>query len=258
MRCPECKGSISIVNFVKEKQCPACDAKLKRMPTKEQFKETLISFAEDKGYIFWALVYIVVIWLIAFFEQIFGSGIIWDYITNHEFRFIFLAFFSGSIIDYYAKANVEVTAVRNKYIFKPPLYLRRFRGWTNVFLFLGLALATYVQVRWPGYISILPTYTFIISFMLCLIWALMGLAASEDDMNDKRIRYFFEEMRVSRIKYYHRASAIYLGGIFLAGILFYKLIHVSGLFWYIYNSRFVYNTITFFKRYFGWVHEFID
>ncbi|MBT7789990.1 MAG: hypothetical protein HN757_14010, partial [Calditrichaeota bacterium] len=142
------------------------------MPTKEQLKETLISFSEDKGYLFWAFVYVAVIWMTALFQQIFGSGVIWDYITEHEFRFIFLAFFTGSIADYLVKANVEVSAVRNKYIFKPPLYLRRFRGWTNTFFILGLALSTYIQIRWPGYVGILPTFTFITSFMLCTIWAL--------------------------------------------------------------------------------------
>jgi len=258
MRCPECKGSISLYNFLREKHCPACDATLKRMPTKEQIKESVISFAEDKGYIFWAIVYIFSVWIIAFFEQILGGGSLYDYISDHWFRFLFLAVWSGSIVDYYAKANVEVTAVRNKFIFKPPLYLRRFRNWTNIFLVLGLGLSAYVLMRWPGYVSTLPTVTFLTSFLLCLIWAIMGLAVSEDDMNDKRIRYFFQEMRIDRVKYYHRAAAIYVGGIFVAGVLYYKLVHVSGLWWYIYNSRFVYNLVTFFRTYFSWVNKFID
>ncbi len=258
MRCPECKGSISLTNFLKEKHCPACGAKLKRMPTKEQIRETLISFAEDKGYIFWSIVYIFIVSVIAFFEQIFATGNLFDYLADHPFRFIFLAIWSGSIIDYYAKANVEVTSVRNKFIFKPPIYLRRFRFWTNVFLVIGLGLSAYTLYRWPGYVSVLPTVTFITSFCLCLIWAIMGIFLSEDDMNDKRIRYFFQELRVERVKRYNRASAIYIGGIFVAGILYYKLVNVSGLWWYIYNSRIVYNFVTFMNNYFSWVKKFTD
>lgn len=258
MRCNSCKGSISLYNFIRDKHCPACGEKLKRMPTKEQVKESLISFAEDKGYIFWSIVYLLVVWILAFFEQIFGSGALYDYISAHGFRFWFLAFFAGSIIDYLAKANVEVTAVRNKFIFKPPLYLRRFRRWTNIFLVGGFVISAYALIKWPGYVSTLPTVTFLTTFMLCLAWAIMGIAASEDHMNDRRIRYFFQEMRIERVKYYNRASAIYLGGLFVAGVLYYKLIHVSGLWWYIYNSRMVYNTVTFFKQYFGWVKTFTD
>lgn len=258
MRCPECKGSISVINFVKEKHCPACGAKLKRRPTKEQIKETLISFAEDKGYFFWAIVYLMVISVLAFFQQIFGSGSLFEYISEHRFRFLFLAWFAGNILDYIVKANVEVTSVRNKYIFKPPIYLRRFRGWTNFAVILGIALCTYAYLRWPSYLSPLTIYTFGISFVVSLFWALLGLAAVESDMDDKRIRYYFEELRVSRVKYLHRASAIYIGVFFLASILFYRLVKISGLWWYIYNSRFVYNIVTFFRNYFAWVHDFVD
>ena len=258
MRCPSCKGSISITNFLRERTCPACGEKLKRMPTREQVKETLISFSEDKGYIFWSIVYIFVVWVIAFIEQIVGTGELFDYVTNHNYRFFILAVFSGSIIDYYAKANVEVTAVRNKFIFKPPLYLRNYRRWTNIFLLIGFGLSYFLLTRYPGYISVLPMITFMTTLSLCLAWAIMGLAVSEDDMNDKRIRYFFDEMRISRVKYYHRASAIYIGGLFVAGIAFYILVRISGLWWYIYNSRVVYNSITFFKNYFGWAKQFLD
>lgn len=42
------------------------------------------SFAEDKGYIFWSVVYFIGVWVIAFFEQIFVSGALFDYISAHE------------------------------------------------------------------------------------------------------------------------------------------------------------------------------
>ncbi len=256
MRCHECKGSISLTNLLREKKCPACGATLRRMPTKEQIRESLISFAEDKGYIFWGLVYIAVVWVVGIFEQIFGSGALYDYVSDHWIRTFFLAAWSGSIIDYYAKANVEVTAVRNKYIFKPPLYLRRFRRWTNTFLILGIALSVYVDVRWPNYISFLPTVTFLTTFCLCLVWAVLGLMVTDDDFKDKRIAYFMQEMRVRRARYYQRASAIYIGGIFVASVVFYWLVHISGLWWYIYNSRLVYNLATFWKNYFAWTEKF--
>ena len=84
MRCPHCKGSLSAYNFFREKHCPACGELLKRMPTREQVREFLIAFAEDKGYIFWAIVYWFGIWIIAFFEQIFWKGEIFEYIGAHE------------------------------------------------------------------------------------------------------------------------------------------------------------------------------
>ncbi len=258
MKCPNCKGSISTYNFFKEKHCPACGELLKKMPTKEQLTETLVAFAEDKGYIFWSIVYLVVVWAVSFFEQIFGTGVLFDYITKHEIRFLILAVYSGSIIDYAVKANVEVTAVRNKFIFRPPLYLRAYRRWTNIFVVLGVGLSAYALIQCPNYFSILPVVTFLTSFCLCLLWAIMGLALTEDDMNDKRIRYFMEEMRIGRVKYYHRASAIYIGGIFLAGVTYYWLVHISGLWFYISNSRFVYNLMTFLTQYFGWVKTFIE
>lgn len=285
MQCPHCKGSISLYNFVREKKCPACGEKLKRMPTKEQIKESLISFSEDKGYIFWSIIYFIGIWIIAFFEQIFGTGALFDYISFYKFRFIVLSIFAGSIIDYYAKANVEVTAVRNKFIFKPPRYLRAYRRWTNIFLILAFGLTAYIVFQWPELVydpkpvpkydvnaarniavfvrninvnSILPLVTFLTAIFLCLIWSIMGLILTEDDMNDKRIRYFMQEMRVERVRYYHRASATYIGGIFVASAVFYQLVHISGLWFYIYNSRIVYNTVTFFNQYFGWVNTFID
>lgn len=258
MRCPHCKGSLSAYNFFREKHCPACGEQLKRMPTKEQIRETLISFAEDKGYIFWSIAYYFIIWIISFFEQIFGNGVMFDYVTNHWIRFFFIAVLSGSIIDYFAKANVEITAVRNKYIFKPPLYLRRFRNLTNFGLILGLSLSAYTLYRWPGYVNIIPTVTFLTSFVLCFFWALMGIFLTEEDMNDKRIRYYMTEMRVERVKRLNRASAIYIGGIFVAGITYYMLVRISGLWWYIYNARVVYNFIKFFRDYFGWVEKFVD
>jgi hypothetical protein len=84
----------------------------------------------------------------------------------------------------------------------------------------------------------------------------MGLILTEDDMNDKRVRYFMEEMRIGRVKYYHRAAAIYIGGIALAGIAYYNLVRVSGLWFYIWNSRFVYDVVTFWTTYFSWVKKF--
>ncbi len=284
MYCPNCKGSISLRNFIREKKCPSCGAKLKRMPTKEQIKETLISFAEDKGYIFWSIVFFLSVFVIAFFEAIFGKGVLFDYISYYKFRFILLSIFAGSIIDYFAKANVEVTAVRNQFIFKPPRYLRAYRRWTNVFLVLSVILVVYIYYRWPEFIydpdpvtkwdvtaaksraiavrdikinSFLPLVTLLTGFMLCFIWAVMGLFLTEDDMNDKRIRYFMQEMRVEKVKSYQRAAATYIVGIFIAGVVFYRLVTISGLWFYIYNSRIVYNTVTFFKNYFGWVHHFV-
>jgi hypothetical protein len=256
MHCPSCKGWISTYNFLREKKCPACGETLKRMPTKEQVKETLISFAEDKGYIFWSIVYYFAVIIISFFEAIFGTGQILDYISDHWFRFLFLAAWSGSVIDYIAKANVEVTAVRIKFIFKPPRYLRNFRRWTNMGVLLGFGFSGYVIYRWPNYVGILPTVTFLTTFTVATMWAILGLFLTEDDMNDKRIRYFLEEMRVGRVKYYHRAAGIYVGGVFVSGILYYKLVQISGLWFYIYNSRVVYDVITFWTQYFGWVKAF--
>ncbi len=258
MQCPHCKGSVSTYNFFFEKLCPACGEQLKKMPTKDQIKEFLIAFSEDTGYVFWSVVYLISIWVIAFVEQILGKGEIFDYITNHNIRFFFLAVFSGSIIDYFAKANVEVTAVRNKFIFRPPAFLRKFRRWTNIFLVLGFVLSYYVNNRWPGYIGVLPTYTFIISFLLCLVWAIAGIFINEDDMKDKRIQYFMQEMRVDRIRIYNRVSAIYIAGIFISSISFYWLVNISGLWFYISNSRFVYDITTFLRMYFSWVLKFID
>ena len=246
MRCPHCKGSLSAYNFFRDKHCPACGEKLKKMPTKEQLKETAISFAEDKAHLFWALVYIVVVYIISFFEAIFGNGVLFDYVTDHWIRFYFVAFYSGHIINYFAKANVEVTAVRNKFIFRPPLYLRRFRNYTNLGLILGLALSIYTL------------YRFLTSFVLCLVWAIMGLALTEYDMEDKRINYFMKEMRVERVKKLNRASAFYLGGIFVAVVGYYWLVRISGLWFYITNARFIYNVTKFFKDYFGWVERFVD
>lgn len=255
------------------------------MPTKEQIKESLISFAEDKGYIFWAVVYHLSVVVIAFFEQIFGTGSIFDYIIEYKFRFILLSVFAGSILDYLAKANVEVTSVRNKFIFRPPRYLRSFRRWTDIFLVLSFIIAGYLYYRWPEFVydpnpvvnwdvttsksaaiatnrinvnSFLPLITLVTGIMLCLIWSIMGLFITEDDMKDKRIKYFMDEMRVSRIKRYQKASAVYIAGLFIASAIFYKLVSISGLWFYIYHSRVVYDTVTFFKTYFGWVNKFID
>jgi len=256
VRCPNCKGSISTYNFIKEKTCPACGEKLKKMPTREQLREFFIWFAEDKGYIFWAIAYWITVWVVSFFELAFGEGVLFDYITDHNFRFLFMAVWSGSMIDYIAKANVEVTAVRNKFIFRPPRYLRNYRRWTDIFLVLGLIGAGYLQYRYPNYISPLVLFTFIPTFMVCLLWAIMGVFLTEDDMNDKRIRYFLEEMRITRVRKYQRAGAIYIGGLFLAGVLYYNLVRISGLWFYIWNSRIVYDTVTFFNQYFGWVKKF--
>ena len=256
MQWPECKGSLSAYNFFREKECPACGAALKRMPTWPMVKETAISFAEDKGYIFWAIVYVVVVNVTAFIEQVFYQGLLFDYLAAHGFRFILCAAFTGMFVDYIVKANVEVSAVRNKFIFKPPRYLRRFRNWTNIFAFLGLGLGIYLQMRWPNFISFLWTVSIVVAILVSTIWAIMGLALTEDDMNDKRIRYFMEEMRIGRVRYYHRASAIYLGGIVVAGIIFYNLVKISGLWFYIYNSRIVYSVMTFFTTYFAWVKKF--
>ena len=256
MQCPECQGSISATNFFREHKCPACGAELKRMPTWPMVKETAISFAEDKGYIFWAIVYVILVNVAAFIEQIFYQGLLFDYLADNGFKFILCAAFTGMIVDYIVKANVEVSAVRNKFIFKPPRLLRRYRFWTNVFVFLGIALTIYVQYTWPNLISFLWTLSVIVAIFVSTVWAVLGFMLTEDDMNDKRIRYFMEEMRIGRPKYYHRASAIYLGGIVLAGIIFYNLIQISGLWFYIYNSRIVYSFMTFFTQYFGWVKKF--
>jgi len=256
MHCPNCKGSISAYNFIREKTCPACGEKLKKMPTWDQVKETTISFAEDKGYIFWSLVYMLSTVVIAFFEQIFGEGRLFDFIGNHQLRFLFFSWFGGQVIEYIAKANVEVTSVRIKFIFKPPRYLRNFRKFTNFMVYLGIGLTVYTQWRYPNYIDWMPSLTIIVAVFVCLAWAIMGLFLTEDDMNDKRIRYFMEEMRIGRVRYYNRVGAIYVGAIFLSGILYYKLVTTSGLWFYIYNSRIIYNTMTFFTQYFGWVKKF--
>jgi len=256
MKCPECKGSLSAYNFFREKTCPACGAALKRMPTWPMIKETAISFAEDKGYIFWAVVYIFAVNIAAFIEQIAYQGLLFDYLSAHGFRFLLCAVFSGMVVDYIVKANVEVTAVRNKFIFKPPRYLRSFRNWTNFFAYVGIGLTIYLQLRWPNFISFLWSLSIIVSVLVGTVWAIMGLILTEDDMNDKRIRYFMEEMRIGRVRYFNRMGAIYIGGITLAGIVFYNLIRISGLWFYIWNSRVVYDTVTFFNTYFAWVKKF--
>lgn len=256
MQCPSCRGSISAYNFFREKTCPACGEKLKKMPTWDQVKETVISFAEDKGYIFWSIVYFIVTIVIAFFEQIFGTGRLFDWIGDHEIRFLFFSWMGGQVMEYVAKANVEVTAVRNKFIFKPPRYLRTFRKFTNFMVFLGIGLTAYAEIRWPNYIEVFPAFTILTATAVCLAWAIMGLFLTEDDMNDKRIRYFMEEMRIGRVRYYNRIGAIYVGAMFLAGIAYYKMVTTSGLWFYIYNSRIVYDVMTFWKQYFGWVKTF--
>jgi hypothetical protein len=256
MQCPSCKGSISAYNFFREKTCPACGEKLKKMPTWDQVKESVISFAEDKGYIFWSIVYLVATIVIAFLEQIFGSGRLLDWTGDHQFRFLFFATLGGQVIDYIARANVEVTAVRNKFIFKPPRYLRNYRRMTNFMVMLGLAVSAYAMYEYPNYLEPMPIITLCVAILVCFGWAIMGIFLTEDDMNDKRIRYFMEEMRIGRVRYYNRMGAIYIGATFLCGVLYYKLVTTSGLWFYIYNSRFVYDVMTFWKQYFGWVKAF--
>ncbi len=256
MHCPNCKGSISAYNFFAEKTCPACSEPLKKMPTWQQVRETTISFAEDKGYIFWSLVYGLTTVVVAFFEQIFGSGRLFDFISGHQLRFLFFSWFGGQVIEYIAKANVEVTAVRNKFIFKPPRYLRRFSNFTNFIVYLVIGLILHGSIQFPNYIDWMPSLTIIVAILVCLAWAIMGIFLTEDDMSDKRIRYFMEEMRIGRARYFNRIGAIYIGAIFLCGVLYYWLVTTAGLWFYIYNSRIVYNTITFYNQYFGWVKQF--
>ena len=86
----------------------------------------------------------------------------------------------------------------------------------------------------------------------------MGIFLTEDDMLDKRIKYYMNEMRVEKVKKFNRASAIYIGGIFVAVVSYYMLVRISGLWWYIYNARVVYNFVKFFRDYFGWAHQFLD
>ncbi len=256
MHCPNCKGSISAYNFFREKTCPACGEALKKVPTWDQVRDTTILFAEDKGYIFWSLVYMLTVVIVAFFEQIFGTGRLFDYIGDHQFRFLFFSWFGGQIIEYIAKANVEATAARNKFIFKLPAYLRNFRKFTNIMVFLGMGLTVYWQISYPNIIEWMPSLTIIVGVMVGLAWSIMGIFLTEDHLNDKRIRYYMEEMRIGRVKYFNRIGAIFIGTIFLCGILFYKLVTTSGLWFYIYNSRIVYDTMTFFTQYFGWVKKF--
>jgi len=227
------------------------------MPTKEVLKETAIDFAKDRGYIFWMLVYLLMIIFIGLFEQILNKGIIYSWIGQSKWTFLFTAFITGSMVDYIIKANVEVTAVRNKFIFKPPIFLRRFRFFTNFSLIIGVAFAGWVYWKYPSFITVLPIMTFIPTFIICLFWAVMGLFLTEKDLEDKRIRYWTEEMRVSRVWRLHRVGLIYIGGLTIGGIIYYKLIQISGLWWYITQSRIYYNLTRFFKEYFAWTHKFV-
>jgi len=227
------------------------------MPTKEVIRETAIDFAKDRGYIFWTLVYLLFIPFIGLFEQIFYQGLIFEWITHSKFIFLVTAFITGSVLDFIIKANVEVTAVRNKFIFKPPIYLRRFRLWTNVSVVLGLALAGYSYWLASSFTSVLPIMTFVTSFVICLAWSVLGLFLTEKDLEDKRIRYFFQEMRVERSRRLNRAAVIYFSGMTISSIIFYKLIKISGLWWWIENSRIYYDITKFLKDYFSWTHKFV-
>ncbi|MDP8228105.1 MAG: hypothetical protein P9M15_01480 [Candidatus Electryoneaceae bacterium] len=268
------------------------------MPTKEVIRESLIAFAQDKGYIFWAIAYLFVVIIASFIEAIVGTGGIFDYVFHYKFRVFLMAIFAGSIIDYAVKANVEVTAIRNKYIFKPPIYLRRFRRWTNVFAVLGVLLSFFLVIWYPGYVRLmldpeflmefpgidskyyishgksilvlpvrevyfgihfLTAITYITGFMLCLAWAFMGLFLTEKDLGDRRVAYYAKELRFERVRRFNRASAFYIGGMFVSGVIYYKLSSISGL-WhhYISHARIIYNVTKFWKDYFSWVDTFVN
>jgi|GEM_PF-3028415 hypothetical protein len=255
MKCLNCKGDVP--PGYKGQTCPSCGEALPRKrPVWRDLGERISSFTEDRGYLFWLIVFSLLLFFVAVFENLLADGVLAHLLDGY--KFISLLMFL------YAAAHLQILRNINT-VFRPGypgpywidrLIIKNFKRGTNYALIAGFIISLII-VGPLNFLELLPAYIFLPTLFSTLFWSIQAFRVDDREFTDAKVQSYFEFLGIRRLREWRQVSGVYLIGIVVSGGVFYGLSHIPGLWWKIKADPTLNEIIALASGLFNWVPQIL-
>jgi hypothetical protein len=252
MKCPKCKGQIPRKDR-RRQTCPSCGEPL---PTTRhillEWGSRAAEFTSDRGFIFWLIVLVFVLFLVAAMEHLFGNGDLARLLDNHKFISLLMIVYLSAHLKLWRNINMTLRPGYPTPYWVDRIIIKNFKKGTNYAIIAGI-IASFIIVGPFQIFEILPAYVLIVSLFTALWWSIQSFRIDDKEFNDAKVQSYFEYLGVRRLRHWRKVSGTYLITVVVGSAIFYGFTHIHGLWWMIKGNPTLNEIIDIFNGMFNWV-----
>mgnify|MGYP005651510455 CR=1 FL=1 len=252
MKCPHCKTHVSKipVNF----KCPQCGETLPEPGFWFNFFEYLTAYLSEKGFIFWAIVFLLFLLIVGGFELGLGQGLLLKYLGRHFLIAAVMILLTGELISHYMKIilPLRLPTGGSDFILRERAVIRRIRRGSHIAASIGLVISL-VWIGPRGFFEHFPYYIFIIGWCLIMGWSIAGLYLDPRLIDDVRFRYFIDRLNITSLKKHRSRCVVMIIVLFSVAALYSVTVIVPGVLQNVHNWLIVGAVLDFIDNYLAWL-----
>jgi len=252
MKCTSCNTFVTKIPI--NWKCPHCGEKLPE-PTKwEIFKDALLEWLNNKGVVFWAIWFGLLLIVSGVAEIPFGHIYLLEYLGSAPLLAIISIFFGGMLIDMVMKINLPLKLpFGSDFLINERKPIRNIRKVTNGALLLGI-ICSLIFAGPLMFFQYFNAYLMIIGWWLAFAWSLIGIFIDPKLTEDVRFRFFIDErLGVASLKRFKTVGRNMIGLLVLIAIAFNLLLATHNIWAKMNNIVVVGAIVKISKAYLGWL-----
>jgi len=233
--------------------CPSCGEALpRRRPVITEWTERAFAFSDDRGFLFWLLIFSLLIAFLAALEHLLGGGELARLLDQHKFISILMLLYTAGLLKIVRNVNSVFRPGYPGPYWTDRLIIKKFRRGTNRLLILGLIVSLFIVGPFNIF-ELMPAYILIVSLFLALFWSVESFRVDDKEFLDAKVLSYFNYLGVRKLRIWRQVSGVYLIGLIVSAAIFYGLYHVPGLWWMIKENPTLNEIIDIFNGLFSWV-----
>ncbi len=252
MKCTHC--GTNVVNIPINWKCPHCGEQLPELGFWARFSDGLSEYLQEKGAIFWGIIFAIILIFIGIPEMVFGNGYLLKYIMGNFLFAAIMIFYGGMIITMYMKIvlPLHLPFGGGNFIIRERATIRNYRKGTHIAAIAGILTSIFWLGPWM-FLAYFPSYILVISVFLGMAWSIGGLFFDPKQIEDVRFRGYLELLGVTSLKVLRKTCVLIVSALFLAIVGYWILSQIPGLWQKIGNWGIVGVFVHFFTTYMGWL-----
>lgn len=264
MKCVHCHTHV--IKIPVSWKCPYCGEPLPEPGFWFKFMEGFTEYLQDKGAVFWGVLFAFIIIFVGIFDMLLGEGHLFNYIAHNPLLSIAMIVFGGMLITMYVKVVLPLRIpYGTEFLLKERLAIRNIRKFTHIAVIAGVLISllliehrmfiswTDIKLR-SHHIPSFLAYLVVIGWFLGLAWSVAGLFINPKWLDDFRFRYYVDErLGVTSLKKYRKLGTVYIGVLVLTLILYYVMLQIPNKREGIQNMAIIGSIILLVKTYFSWL-----